>query len=140
RLQLAKPPGWSEIRRRNAGVLAERLGRLAGLRVPLPGDEVRHAYYKFYAFVRPERLKEGWDRDRVQGAIAAEGIPVFSGSCSEIYLEKAFTPELRPAERLPVARELGETSLMFLVHPTLSEAEIEDACRAVEKVMAVATA
>ena len=59
-----------------------------------------------------------------------------SGSCSEIYLEKAFEGNgLRPAERLPVAQELGETSLMFMVHPTLSADDMEDVVRAVKKVM-----
>ena len=91
-------------------------------------------------FVEPHALRAGWDRDRVMSAVAAEGVPCFSGSCSEIYLEQAFAPELRPAERLPVARELGETSLMFQVHPTLTEAEMLDVCRAVEKVMQVAAA
>ncbi|HEY9721593.1 MAG TPA: DegT/DnrJ/EryC1/StrS aminotransferase family protein [Oscillatoriaceae cyanobacterium] len=138
RRQLAKLPEWTRIRRRNAGILHERLGRIEALRVPQPAADIGHAYYKFYAFVRPERLKDGWDRDRVLAAIAAEGVPAFSGSCSEIYLEKAFTPELRPAERLPVAHELGETSLMFLVHPTLTETDMADVARAVEKVMAVA--
>ncbi len=71
-------------------------------------------------------------------AINAEGIPCFSGSCSEIYLEKAFTEELRPRERMRVARDLGETSLMFLVHPTLSEKDMLDTCQAVEKVMSAA--
>jgi dTDP-4-amino-4,6-dideoxygalactose transaminase len=53
-------------------------------------------------------------------------VPCYQGSCSEVYLEKAFdNTGFRPKERLPVARELGETSLMFLVHPTLSDAEIE---------------
>ena len=56
-------------------------------------------------------------------------------SCSEIYLEKAFPQDMRPAERLQVARQLGETSLMFLVHPTLSEQDMLDTARAVEKVL-----
>ena len=69
----------------------------------------------------------------------AEGIPCFSGSCSEIYLEKAFPENLRPAQKLDVARELGETSLMFMVHPTLSEADMADTGRAVDKVLEAAT-
>jgi dTDP-4-amino-4,6-dideoxygalactose transaminase len=68
-------------------------------------------------------------------AINAEGIPCFSGICSEIYLEKAFPEKLRPQKRMAVAQELGETSLMFLVHPTLSERDMLDTCHAVEKVM-----
>jgi len=100
--------------------------------VKLPcGDGVRcedgsvHAMYKFYAYIRPERLRPGWNRDRIMEEISMRGVPCLQGSCPEIYLEKAFagTP-WRPAKRLPIARRLGETSLMWLVHPSLSEAEI----------------
>ncbi len=85
-------------------------------------------------------LKSGWDRDRVMNRIVAEGVPCFSGSCSEIYLEQAFKKSgLEPAGRLPVAKELGETSLMFLVHPTLSEAAMHATADAVEKVLSEAS-
>ncbi|MNN75967.1 hypothetical protein D3C81_1923020 [compost metagenome] len=78
----------------------------------------------------------GWDRDRILGEINARGVPCFYGSCSEVYLEKAFdNTNLRPTERLPVARELGETSLMFLVHPTLTNAEIDKTCAVLTAVM-----
>jgi hypothetical protein len=89
--------------------------------------------------VRSELLRDGWTRDQVLAAIGAEGIPCFAGSCSEIYLEKAFTSDLRPVRRLRVAKQLGETSMMFLVHPTLTEHDMLDTCRAVEKVMLAAT-
>jgi dTDP-4-amino-4,6-dideoxygalactose transaminase len=71
--------------------------------------------------------------------IVARGVPCYSGSCSEVYLEKAFdnTP-WRPTERMPVARELGETSLMFLTHPTLTTAEIDKTCSVIREVMALA--
>jgi dTDP-4-amino-4,6-dideoxygalactose transaminase len=89
--------------------------------------------------VHPERLAPGWSRDRIIEAINAEGVPCYQGSCSEVYLEKAFDGTgWRPAERLPVARALGETSIMFLVHPTLTAAEIAKTCAAIEKVMALA--
>jgi dTDP-4-amino-4,6-dideoxygalactose transaminase len=100
------------------------------------GEGLSHAAYKCYIFVRPEALKPDWSRDRIMAEINAHGVPCFSGSCSEVYLEKAFdnTP-FRPKERLPVAKELGETSLMFLVHPTLSQDNITQTCDAIEKVM-----
>ncbi len=84
-----------------------------------------------------DRLAEGWDRDRIMAEINALGVPCFSGSCSEVYLEKAFDDTgYRPVERLPVAKELGETSLMFLVHPTLTDAEMDLTCEAIKQVMA----
>jgi dTDP-4-amino-4,6-dideoxygalactose transaminase len=109
----------------NAAILNETLRPLETLRLTVPPKEVGHAYYKYYAFVRPERLKDGWSRDRVVTEIAERGVPCFTGSCSEIYLEKAFSAEMRPAERVETARELGETSMMLLVHPTLSEEDMQ---------------
>ncbi|HVP43770.1 MAG TPA: DegT/DnrJ/EryC1/StrS aminotransferase family protein [Terriglobales bacterium] len=138
RAVLPKVPEFLRLRRRNAQVLFDAFRSIPALRVPAPGVDVAHAFYRFYAYVEPDRLAAGWDRDRIMDAVNAEGIFCQSGSCSEIYLEKAFPAEMRPAERLPVARELGETSLMFLVHPTLSERDMADTARAVEKVMAVA--
>jgi dTDP-4-amino-4,6-dideoxygalactose transaminase len=89
-------------------------------------DGCTHAYYKFYAYVRPENLAPDWPHDRIIHEINARGVPCYGGSCSEVYLEKAFdNTGWRPAQRLPVAKELGETSIMFLVHPTLTQAEIQ---------------
>jgi dTDP-4-amino-4,6-dideoxygalactose transaminase len=139
RVLLQKLPSFVEIRRKNAAILTEVFSKLPGLRVAVPATGIYHSYYKYYAFVRPESLRDGWNRDRIMAAISAEGIPCFSGSCSEIYLEKAFPPEMRPAQRLNIARELGETSLMFLVHPTLGEKDMRDTCHAVKKVFEVAT-
>jgi len=139
RVQLRKLPGWVEKRRQHAAMLSACFAELPGLRVTSPPKHIEHAYYKYYAFIRPEALRPEWTRDRVIEAINAEGIPCFSGSCSEIYLEKAFPPAWRPRERLAIARELGETSLMFLVHPTLTEEYIHATCKAVQKVMSAAT-
>jgi len=135
RVLLQKLPHWAVIRRRNAAILARGFSGCPALRVTPPPEEIDHSYYKYYVFVCPERLRKTWDRDRIMAAIKAEGIPCFSGSCSEVYLEKAFREELRPRRRMAVARKLGETSLMFLVHPTLSEKDMSDTCHAVEKVM-----
>ncbi|MBT1070600.1 DegT/DnrJ/EryC1/StrS aminotransferase family protein [Geobacter chapellei] len=134
RVQLRKLPRWIERRQINSSILTHCFNSIPALRVMQPPAEIGHAYYKYYTCVRPEVLKDGWDRDRVMNAIVAEGVPCYSGSCSEIYLEKAFCG-LQPDKRLPVAQELGETSLMFLVHPTLSEMDMQDICKAMKKVM-----
>ena len=117
-----------------------RFDLLPALRTPSPAANFFHSYYKFYSFVRPEWIKRGWDRDRIMITISAAGVPCYSGSCSEIYLEEAFSKHLRPKERLPNAKQLGETSLMFLVHPTLSLADIECAITVVNDTLAIATA
>jgi dTDP-4-amino-4,6-dideoxygalactose transaminase len=140
RLQLRKLSQWVDKRRKNAALLTECFSRISAFRLTIPPNDIGHSYYKFYVFVRPERLKSEWNRDRIMTAIKAEGVPCFSGSCSEIYLEKAFDKEgLRPIKRLSVAMELGETSLMFLVHPTLNVQNMEDTCIAVKKVMKAAS-
>jgi len=87
-------------------------------------------------FVRSEELAPGWDRDRVMAEINDLGVPCYSGSCPEVYREHAFEQSgYRPAERLPNAKELGETSLMFLCHPTLTDDEVARTCEAIERVM-----
>jgi sugar O-acyltransferase (sialic acid O-acetyltransferase NeuD family) len=140
RVQLRKLPEWLHARRTNAEILQRAFLEMPALRVTVPPEEIGHAWYKYYAFVRAEMLKPGWTRDRVMAAISAEGIPCFSGSCSEIYLEKAFdNTGFHDGSRLPVAKELGETSLMFLVHPTLGANDMEHTASAVAKVLEQAT-
>lgn len=140
RLQLAKLPAWTRQRTENAMVLARGFAACRALRVPLPPAHAGHAYYKFYAFVRPEELASGWSRDRVMAELNERGIPCTVGSCSEIYLEKAFTDRgWGPAARLPVARSLGETSLMFMVHPTLPPGALDATVDAMRSVMTVAS-
>jgi dTDP-4-amino-4,6-dideoxygalactose transaminase len=141
RVLLHKVPAWVETRRRHAAALTEVFREIPGLRVTEPGPDVGHAYYKYYAFVRQRQLRAGWDRDRIIAAVTGRGVPCFSGSCSEIYLEKAFAADgLRPERRLAVAKSLGETALMFLVHPTLTHAAIGATAQAVVDVMREATA
>ena len=139
RIQLAKLDSWVEARTRNASVLLARLGSLPLLRTPRPPAHMRHAWYRFYTFLRPERLAPGWSRERILAEITATGVPCFAGSCSEIYAEKAFEGTgWRPAAPLPNARQLGETSLAFLVHPTLSPTDIGEMCDRVETVLRAA--
>jgi hypothetical protein len=138
RVQLRKLAQSRRARQRNAAILTEAFSRVPGLRVTVPAEGFGHAYYKYYVFVRSEALRAGWTRDRILEAVNAEGVPCAVGSCSEIYLEKAFPQSMRPAGRLEVSRALGETSLCFMVHPTLSERDMQDTARAVEKVMRIA--
>lgn len=178
RIQLRKLDGWVETRRANAEKFNQAFAKLQALRLTVPPADVYHSYYKYYMFVRPEMLKPDWSRDRIMEEVGAAGVPCFSGSCSEIYLEKAFDiyrgaddypplratkmdsrlpspPRLRrtgrgndgkecgneivmvpgPENRLPVAKELGENSLMLLVHPTLTEQNINDTIAVVTEIV-----
>jgi len=138
RVLLKKLPTRVSVRRKLAAILDHRLSRIPGLRVTTPSQEFGHSYYKYYVFIKPQLLKPEWSRPRILQAISAEGIPCSTGSCAEIYLEMAFLREQRPVRRLRVASELGETSLMFQVHSTLSEQDMHDTAGAVEKVMMAA--
>jgi dTDP-4-amino-4,6-dideoxygalactose transaminase len=141
RIQLKRMAEWTQLRTANALRLKAVCQAHQLVRVPETPPEVVHGWYKFYAFVRPEYLAPGWSRDRIVEEVTARGVPCYHGSCSEVYLEKAFdgTP-WRPKERLPVARELGETSLMMLVHPTLTAAEMDKACAVLDEVLGMAEA
>ncbi|WOD30050.1 DegT/DnrJ/EryC1/StrS aminotransferase family protein [Alloalcanivorax xenomutans] len=140
RVQLKRMPEWTRQRLAHSQAIWQAAGDIPALRVPNIPAEVGHAGYKCYVFVQPDKLAEGWDRDRIMNEIVARGVPCFSGSCSEVYLEKCFQDlGLGPKERLPVAKELGETSLMFLVHPTLEQVHIDKTCETIRAVMAEAS-
>lgn len=130
RIQLKRMPQWHEIRTTYAKQIWETARSLPGLRVPEVPEAIEHGAYKCYLFV------ESGNRDNLIGAILEQGVPCFSGSCSEVYLEKAFDGTgWRPEHSLPVARELGETSMMFLVHPTLTQAEVDKTCRVLRAIV-----
>lgn len=142
RIQLTRMANWNATRSANAAKILNALVPFTGdngpVRTPTPpGDDgSSHAWYRLYAYVRPENLAEGWSRDRIVNEIVERGVPCFQGSCSEVYLEKAFDGTgWRPRQRLPIARELGETSLAFLVHPTLTEQEINRTCSVIGEVL-----
>jgi len=136
RIQLQRMKSWHAQRLANAQRIWSTARVFPGLRVPLPSADITHAAYKCYVFVEPNALLAGWNRDRILNEITTRGVPCFSGSCSEVYLERAFDGTgMRPVEPLAIARDLGETSLMFLVHPTLTDAEINKTCDVLVEVM-----
>jgi len=141
RIQLRKLDDWITQRRANAQVLIERLSTIPALRIPTPEIRMHHAYYKFYAFVNTRQLRPGWGRDRILTAINRLDVPCFGGSCSEVYREVAFKHSpFRRDVRLPVAAELGDTSLMFPVHPTMTADDMVHIANAVKYVMQQAQA
>lgn len=145
RIQLTRMPDWTAKRTANAQAILDACAKWEAkgyLSVPRLEESAQfadstHAYYKLYVYVQPDNLPKEWSRDRIIEEINDLGVPCFSGSASEVYLEKAFdNTGLRPESRLPVAKQLGETSLMFLVHPTLTEDEIKQTVQAIDSVFA----
>jgi len=157
RIQLRRMADWTRQRQANTAFLTQALRSFASADGPVrlphwacsgcsglprcaseggPSPSCVHAQYKFYTYVRPERLASGWSRDRIIDAINEQGVPCYQGSCSEVYLEKAFAGSgWRPKDRLPVAKALGETTLMFLVHPTLTSDDINRSVQAITSVL-----
>ena len=153
RIQLRRMADWTTRRTAHAMAILAACRPHAAVRVPAFGcnhvcsancaerSGCAHAHYKCYVYVQPDHLAPSWSRDRIVEAINAQGVPCYQGSCSEVYLEKAFdNTGWRPAERLPVAQKLGETALMFLVHPTLSQAEVDKTCEVIGRVLQEASA
>lgn len=140
RIQLARMPEWTAARQANGKMIDEGVADLALVRTVKVPEYIEHAEYKHYLFIKPEQLKPEWSRDMIVEAINESGVLAYQGCCSEVYLEKAFdnTP-WRPTERLKNAVELGETSLMFLVHPTLTAQEMAKTCAVIRSVLLSAT-
>ena len=136
RIQLTRMPEWTEKRTQNMNQILAAFDDSPFFTVHRPSQDYVHACYKCYVQVNTDALPEGWSRDRIMQEINAQGVPCFSGSCSEVYLEHAFdnTP-WRPEKRLENAQQLGETSLMFLVHPTLSEASLNKTITVIQQVI-----
>ena len=143
RIQLNKMSEWTTKRTANAQAILDACSKWESkgyLLVPrlehlAQFSNANHAYYKLYVYVQSDNLPDGWTRDRIIEAINNQDVPCFSGSASEVYLEKAFdNTGLRPSVRLPIAKQLGESSLMFLVHPTLTATEIELTIQAIDSV------
>lgn len=138
RIQLQRLPAWVARRRANAMRIVAGLADEPGIRFPLPGEDVAHSFYRLYGFIDPDALSPGWTRDRILQELNSRGIPAGCGSCGEIYREKAFAG-IGPIAPLPVSHVLHETSLAFLVHPTLHDAAIDRTIDAVRSVLRLAT-
>ena len=140
RIQLKRMSNWRTSRFTNANKIWHSAKHCKGLRVPNIPDHIEHAAYKCYVFIKLNKLKKLFNRDKIIKEINKLGVPCYTGVCSEVYLEKAFeNTKFRPKERLVNTKELGETSLMFLAHPTLTKKEIQQTCNAIKSVMNIAT-
>ncbi|WP_288260266.1 DegT/DnrJ/EryC1/StrS family aminotransferase [uncultured Prochlorococcus sp.] len=139
RIQLKKVDSWHKIRVRNAMIIKDKLSKLKLVRIPMPTQSYIHAWYKFYVYLDNSFLKNGWDRNRIIEEINKRKYPAFHGGCGEIYLEKCFQDSgLAPKKRLPIAKDLSENSIMFLVHPTIKLEEINSYAEVIKEVLEMA--
>jgi dTDP-4-amino-4,6-dideoxygalactose transaminase len=139
-IQVERMPQWRQEREKNSQQLFHTLEKFNCIRKIKTPSHIQHARYKHYAFIDSSKLKQSWTRDRIVNEITQLEVPCYQGSCSEVYLEKCFEKtNFRPKDRLPNAKALGETSIMFLVHPTLTKDEITKSCLAIEQVLSTAS-
>ena len=141
-IQIGKLTQWNKKRIDNLNTIYEGVKDLPNIRIPKyrckecscnfeNGVYCKNAAYKCYLFVNGDEFL----RNKIMTEVNKEGVPCFYGSCSEVYLETAFKEEgLQPKIRLKVAKELGETSLMFLIHPNLTQTEIDKTIKVIRKV------
>ena len=136
RIQLRKLKNWTNIRKRNAEVIINKLKNLKIARIEIPPKNFVHAWYKLYVYLDLKYIKDDWNRDKIIKEIVKDGFPAFSGSCSELYMENCFIEAgLKPDNRLPNAKLLGLTSLMFLIHPTISKAIMDKYAEVIYQVL-----
>ena len=140
RIQLTKLDSWTKIRTKNALLLHNYLSKNHLVRVPFPGKDIVHGWYKFNCFINKYFLKDDWSRDKIISAIIEKGYPALQGTCSELYLEKCFLSKYsNPNKKLLIANELGETNLTFLVHPTITEEVMHNYASTILKILNLAS-
>ena len=136
-IQLKRLDKWIDLRNRNAFILFDHLKDIPCIRIPMPESNIKSAWYKFYVYLEFNNLKSDWNRNKIISELAKKNFPSFYGSCSEIYLEKGLKNFKISGykERLEFAEELGKTSLMFLVHPTITINQITNYAENIRKVL-----
>ena len=87
-----------------------------------------HAAYKCYVFLGTKKV----DREETLIRINQLGVPCFLVVVVKFIL-KRLNKNFQPKVRLPNAKLLGETSLMFLCHPTLKQEEVDKTCEVIKK-------
>ena len=136
RIQMRKLNEWTKIRNKNAMILKDHLCDIGLVRLTWPPNSLIHGWYKFYCYINLDALSSSWNRIRIIREISSKGFPALEGGCSEIYLEKSFIDrKLNPVNRLPNAKLLGDTSLMFLIHPTITEENMNRYAKTIREVL-----
>ena len=140
RIQLSKLDNWLKKRNKFAMQIyniAYSFDSIRKIKIP---KNIKHSFYRCYLFIEPKKLKPNWNRNKIMNKINLLGVPCFIGSCPEIYLEKAFKAKFKTSQkRLKNARQLGDTSIAFLVHPNMTVKDIKKTCNALKKVLKEAT-
>lgn len=121
RVQLGKLAGWTEARRRNAAFLD---ANLEGVTVPPVADGAVHVYHQY-------TIRVADDRDGFRTALAAE-----HGVGSGVYypIPNHRLPSFGLDLDLPETERAAREVLSLPVHPSLTEADLEQVVHAVNTV------
>lgn len=125
--QLDLLPGWLSDRRSAAKTYTEAFRHIEGLRVSEPTDDSLHAYYKYYVFLDPEYYENpAQAKFHLLEKAKKGGVPLFYGSCPEIYKEGGFKhTNIHNQDRNKNAEALGDLSLMLNVDPSVNGGDQE---------------
>tara|TARA_B100000242_G_C43055460_1_gene493971 strand:- start:7060 stop:8226 length:1167 start_codon:yes stop_codon:yes gene_type:complete len=136
RIQLKNLNNTIKKRQTNANIIDSAIKDLNIIRIPKIPKNVFHARYKYYVYLNKEKIHKEWDREKILSEINKMGFPAFSGTCGEIYLEKCFkNNNLEPKLRLTNAKIMADNSLMFLVHPTIDEKQMNSYSEAIKNIL-----
>ena len=133
---LPKVSGWVDRRQVLARLLDNHFSDHPAFRTTVPAADIRHSYYKYYVFLRPDRISSGWTRDRLLETLHQRDVPAYTGICGEIYREGVFEDGgFAPDQRHPIAVQLSETAIMIPIHPNLTDQSVVDVARSITAVV-----
>jgi len=125
RIWLSRLDQMVDARRKVADQYGKTLSQFSCIQLLDPPAHIHHSYYRYYFYLKPEELKSGWNRERIMEAFSKYGVACFSGTCSEIYKEKAMYSIWKKKTPLKNARHLGEVSMTLPIHPALTNKDIK---------------
>ena len=128
-VQLRHLEEYLDARRRNAAYLMERLSEIEAIEPPYVAPDCVHSYYKYICRLRPE---VGVGIDWFVRAVAAEGLPVSRRYPTPLPRQPVFRG--LNAGAYPESERLAGELFTLLVHPTVTERDLDDVSEAIRKV------
>jgi perosamine synthetase len=131
--QIKKLPGWLARRRSLAAAYDAALADLPGVEPLALRPGVAHAYHIYVVLLDLEQLTV--DREQVFAALRKEGIGV-NVHYRPVHLHSFYSERFGTGPGLcPVAEDAGNRMLTLPMFPTMSDQDLTDVVRALEKVI-----
>jgi dTDP-4-amino-4,6-dideoxygalactose transaminase len=136
--QLSKLNAWISRRNVIAQKLVAALSQASFIKFPsVSHSDVTHAYYRVYGLIDLKSQSDAENhslRNEFVASLSEMGLPCFSGSCSEIYLEKAFE-SYYDGQRMPNAKYYAERAFCLLAHPTITDDQVNQAVKLIKTLL-----